>query len=295
MAAGSNVMNEALQNLERIKSVFLDTQLFYAKHDDISELTGYLEKIEPAFRSIGYESASMAIALAGLQKDMGLDEWLSYAKGPARAHTAQVYIGLGWAIAKLNLPFLSVVEKIETRFYHRVADGCGYYDGTFRHRQTVLNQQLPVYLPADALPIYYQGVGRSLWYSSNADITRVRSKVKSFLPISHADLWRGIGIAVSYVGGCDNDSLKTLLEYAATNSDQLACGAALVARSRMQANAMTTDTDQCSRLWFMLTSGQANMFSVNPSNPTSIENEKIYFDWIIKAEDDLANSFVTGY
>jgi enediyne biosynthesis protein E3 len=287
-------MNEALQNLERIKSVFLDTQFYYAKHDNISELTGYLEKIEPAFRSIGYESASMAIAIKDLQKKQELNDWLVYAKGPALAHTAQVYIGLGWTIAKLNLPFLSIVEKIETRLYHRVADGCGYYDGTFRQRQTLGNKQLPVYLPADAIPIYYQGVGRSLWYSSNADITRVRSNIENFPPGRHADLWRGIGIAVSYVGGSDDDSLKTLFDYAATKSDQLACGAALVARSRMQANAMTTDTDRCSRLWFMLTAGETNMFSSDPSYIAAIENEEVYFNWVKKAEDDLANSIEAG-
>ena len=87
-------------------------------------------------------------------------------RGLALAHKAQVYIGLGWAIAKLNLPFLSVVERIEIRLYHRVADGCGYYDGSFRQRQTVINQQLPVYLPEAAMPVYEQGIGRSLWYTS---------------------------------------------------------------------------------------------------------------------------------
>jgi enediyne biosynthesis protein E3 len=288
-------MNEASQKIESIKSIFLDTQFFYAKHDDMSTLIGYLEKIEPEFRSIGYESASMAIALKDFQKNQELNDWLLYAKGPAVAHTTQVHVGLGWAIAKLNLPFLTVVEKIERRLYHRVVDGCGYYDGSFRQRQTVINQQLPAYLPEAAIPIYYQGVGRSLWYSSNADITRVRSKIESFPPERHADLWRGTGIAVAYAGGCDEDTLKTLLQYAGTNSGQLATGAALAAKSRREANAVTADTDRCSRLWFRLTGGEANMVLPDTSNLAAIENEKVYFNWIKKTEEDLAKSFETGY
>lgn len=285
-------MNEVLQKIERIRSIFLDTQLFYAKHNDMPALIGYLENTEKEFRSIAYESASMAIALKDFENNQDLNNWLFYAKVPALIHEAQVYVGLGWAIAKLNLPFLSVVKKLEFRLYYRVADGCGYYDGTFRQRQTVINRQLPVYLPEVAMPIYDQGVGRSLWYTSNADINMIRSKVEHFPASRHADLWRGIGIAVAYVGGCDEDTLKILLQYAATNRIQLACGAALAARSRMKANSMTIDTDQCSRLWFTLTASEANMFS---SDPAIIGNEEVYFNWITQVEEGLANSFEKGH
>lgn len=287
-------MNEVVQKIERIRSIFLNTQLFYAKHDSMDKLIGYLENTETEFRSIAYESASMAIALKDLENNQDLNDWLFYAKGPALAHKAQVYVGLGWAIAKLNLPFFSVVEKIETRFYYRVADGCGYYDGSFRQRQTVINRQLPLYLPEAAMPVYDQGIGRSLWYTNNADIDKIRSKVDSFPVSRHAGLWRGIGIAVAYVGGCDEDTLKTLLQYAATNRIQLACGAALAARSRREANAMTADTDLCSRLWFTLTAREANRFSIDPSGPATIGNEEVYFEWIAQVEQDLANSFEIG-
>jgi enediyne biosynthesis protein E3 len=284
-------MTEALQKIERIKSIFLDTQLFCARQDNPSSLIGYLEKIEPEFRSIGYESASMAIALKDLQKNQGMDNWLFYARTLAQAHKAQVYVGLGWAIAKLNLPFLSVVEKIETRLYHRVADGCGYYDGSFRQRQTIINPQLPLYLPEAAMPLYDQGIGRSLWYTSNADINKIHSNVDNFPVSRHAGLWRGIGIAVAYVGGCDEETLKTLLQYAGTNRIELAYGAALAARSRMEANAVTTDTDRCSRLWFTLTANEVNMFSIDPVERAAIENEEVYLNWIAKVEEGLANSF----
>ena len=174
---------------------------------------------------------------------------------------------------------------------HRVADGCGYYDGSFRQRQTVINQQVPVYLPEAKMPMYDQGIGRSLWYTNNTDISNIRTKIESFPASRHASLWRGMGIAVAYVGGCDEHTLTTLWEYAATNGIQLARGAALAVRSRMLANTTTKDTDQCSRLWFRLSANAANLFSSDPN----IDNEATYFNWVMQMQEGLANSFESGH
>lgn len=274
-------MNSALQNTEKIRAVFLETQLFYAKHDDLPALIEYLAHTEKEFSSIAYESASMAIALKDFEAATFPREWLLFANGPAAAHQAQVYVGLGWAIAKSHFPFLTAVKKLDTQFYFRIADGCGYYDASFKRRQTIINQQLPAYLPASAMPMYYQGVGRSIWYTEKADIHQIRSKIESFADCRHADLWRGVGIAVAYVGGCSDTDLKTLLQYAAANRFQLAYGAALAAKSRTMANTMTTDTDRCSRLWFALTADDVN-----------IKMETMYGDWIKGIEQRLASGIL---
>lgn len=273
-------MNTALRKTEEIKTVFLDTQLFYAKHDDLPSLIEYLENTEKEFSSIAYESASMAIALKSFERDTFPNEWLLFANGAAAAHQAQVYVGLGWAIAKCNLPFLKAVEKLHSQFYFRIADGCGYYDGSFRKRQAIIDKLVPVYLPAAAMPMYNQGIGRSIWYTEKADINKICSTIETFAADRHADLWRGVGIAVAYVGGCDDANLKTLLQYAASNGFQLACGAALAARSRTMANTMTEDTDRCSRLWFSLTADTA-----------AIANEDVYCNWIMQIEEQVAAGF----
>jgi enediyne biosynthesis protein E3 len=273
-------MNTALQKTEAIKTVFLETQLFYAKHDDLPALIIYLANTEKEFSSIAYESASMAIALKNFEADTFPHEWLLFASGAAAAHHAQVYVGLGWAIAKFNFPFLTAVKKLDPRFYFRIADGCGYYDGSFKYRRTITNKELPVYLPTAAMPMYDQGLGRSIWYTEKADIHKMCSRVETFAAIRHADLWRGVGIAVAYVGGCDDADLKTLLQLATINGFQLACGAALAARSRTKANTMTADTNRCSRLWFTLAVDDA-----------VIINEDVYCGWIKEIEEKLAAGF----
>ncbi len=269
-------MNKALENTERIQAIFFDTQLFYATHDSMPALIEYLENTEPEFSSIAYESASMAIAIKDIEAGRFPNGWLDFASGPALPHKAQVYVGLGWAIAKLTLPFLETLKEFDKHMYFRIADGCGYYDGSFRRRQTVLSQQLPEYLPAAAMPMYDQGVGRSIWYTAKANINKIHSMIKTFPLNRQAGLWRGIGIAVAYVGGCNDADLKILFQYAASNGPQLASGAALAARSRMRANSMTTDTDSCSRLWFTL---------------ASEEFEITYHNWINQIEEKLSNSF----
>ncbi|MBK8494275.1 MAG: DUF1702 family protein [Chitinophagaceae bacterium] len=284
-------MNDVIQKIESIQSVFLETQLFYATHNDIIGLISYMEKFPVDFRSIAYESASMAIAINDLEQKGKLINWLHYVNGPAKLHKAQVYVGLGWAIAKLKLPFLPIVEKIETAYYFRVADGCGYYDGSFRQRQTVLGLQLPAYLPQAALHMYDQGVGRSLWYSSRADINKVKNKIEGFPAERQAALWRGMGIAVAYVGGCDDAYLETVWQYAGANNIQLAYGAALAARSRMKADSMTADTDRCSRLWFICSAGVANEFSAETGDTAGAGNEAGYINWVNQIENRLADSF----
>jgi hypothetical protein len=273
-------MNEVIQRIESIQSIFLETQLFYATHNDIPGLISYVEKYPVEFRSIAYESASMAIALKDLVQHDELIGWLHYVNGPAKLHQAQVYVGLGWTIAKLQLPFLPVVEKIETAYHFRVADGCGYYDGSFRQRQAVLSLQLPAYLPLAALCMYDQGIGRSLWYSCRADIDKIKNKIEGFPAERQAALWRGMGIAVAYVGGCDNAYLESLWQHAGANRIQLANGAALAARSRRMANTMTSDTDHCSRFWFTL-----------GADISGYTNEDAYDNWINQIEERLSGSF----
>ncbi len=287
--ADTVAIQKASEKIERIKSIFLETQLFYADHNNINKLYLYLKKFETEFISVGYESASMAIALKDFEENNDLLRWKVFAGG-TKLHKAQVYIGLGWAIAKRNIIFSSIIDHLDPKLYYRVADGCGYYDGSFKQRQTVINQHTPVYLPATALAVYYQGVGRSLWYTSNADIITVIKKIKSFPYSRRAALWRGIGVAVAYVGGCDDIYLKSIFEHAGNDGMQLASGAALAAKSRIDANTMTRDTNRCYRLWFHLAE-RDNMPSI-PS-VSSENDEDIYLNWILQVELALSKSFET--
>ena len=55
------------------------------------------------------------------------------------------------------------------------------------------------------------------------------------------DLWRGLGIAITYVGGCSQDYLQVIFEKGSTFQIDLATGAAMTLISREEANSITTD------------------------------------------------------
>ena len=272
-------MKTAPENAEAVTAVFLETQRVHAGPHGTPALLEHLEQVESEFRSVAYESASMAIALDGFATDTFPRDWLLFANGPAAAHKAQVYVGLGWAIAKSNFPFLTAVQKTDARFSFRVADGCGFYDGSFRRRLAVGGNQPPAYLPETAMSMYDQGVGRSLWYTERADLQKVRSALETFAVSRQADLWRGVGVAAAYAGGSDDAALRLLFQYAGAHGIQLARGAALAARSRAAANAMTDDTGRCSRLWFALARGDG------------AADEERYRDWLQQTEERLAAAF----
>ncbi|HMJ48190.1 MAG TPA: DUF1702 family protein [Ferruginibacter sp.] len=273
-------MNTASQKMGRIQSVFIEAQLFYANNASPG-LPDYLEKLDPEFRSVGYESISMAIALKDFETNNNLQQWQAFAKGPAIAYKAQVYIGLGWAVAKKEIDLLSIIHILEPLLLYRLADGCGYYDGTFRQRKTLVKQELPVYLPNYLLPVYYQGIGRSFWYLCKTGINNVCSKIESFPSPIHEDMWRGVGTAVAYVGGCDVETLNDIYFSAAEHRTQLGYGAALAVKSRNDAGTFTTDTYHCFRHWFELL--------VNDEN---IIPGVVYENWINKVEEDFAKRFI---
>src|ERR1044071_7369080 len=63
------------------------------------------------------------------------------------------------------------------------------------------------------------------------------------------DLWRGVGIACSYVGGSDENILRKLFSSAQKNYVQLSIGAAMVAKSRTHANSITKDIELACNVW----------------------------------------------
>ena len=238
----------------------METELFCASNGSTNLLNEYLTKTPSPFSSIAYESASMCLFIENLKDGNDTKHWKAYASGPAKSHQTQVYIGLGWAIAKINLSFYSVAGDLDISLQQYVADGCGYYDGSFKKRQTILNQQLPVYIPAELLPWYDQGMGRSLWYSCNANIEKIKNIMESFSGDRQSFMWKGLGIAVAYVGGCDDRLLSEIFKTANEHSVQLALGAALAVNSRIKAGTEAIETERCSKLWSALAANEAGKF-----------------------------------
>jgi len=292
-------MNTVADRMEIIKTIFQDAKDKALAQDDVEELIRHLSTTNPEFISVAYEGASMGLALKDftnmkppfippkgekpengfsytpLRGEGGL--WNSF-MNVSENHAAQMYIGLGWAVAqeKKTAPFYSpeggnsgdASSQIPPSggggalMQFRLWDGCGYYDGLFRQRQTIKNQIRHDYIPAAAYQMYDQGLGRSLWYLCKGDETKIPEMIRQFSSSRHPDLWRGVGIACAYVGGCGETIFKTLSSSAEKHFLQLGIGAAMAAKARILANSITKDIDHACKAWCNLSAEEATRIAI---------------------------------
>src|SRR5687767_13254631 len=85
--------------MENIKVIFQGAQENASKLQDISDLIKQLETTEKEFLSVAYEGAAMELALMDLSKGDSISVWRTFLDASEK-HSPQVYIGMGWAVAK---------------------------------------------------------------------------------------------------------------------------------------------------------------------------------------------------
>jgi hypothetical protein len=285
----SDKKNIGLQ-IEKIKIVFQTAKDICAEQEDFNNVLKHLENVAPEFLSIAYEGASMALALKDFSKGNELKQWSAFMKGPGVNHSAQIHAGLGWAIAQQNNSPLQFLEMINPLMRARVLDGCGYYDGIFKQRQTIKNNKPPNDLQGPMLEAYDQGVGRSIWYICKGEVEQVLEIINTFPPTRHPALWRGIGVACAYVGGCDEHLLRLLLFSSQDYQKQLCAGAILAARGRVQANALTQDVELVCRIWCNLSIQEAMLLTVRTEPSSSVDPNNAYSLWLSQIEAELIPS-----
>ncbi|MCG3167343.1 MAG: hypothetical protein POELPBGB_03133 [Bacteroidia bacterium] len=273
-------MNIAAQKMEQIREVFQAAKVFCAGENDLQKIVAYCDNTGSEFRSIAYEATSMQVALRDFAANNSLKAWKTFADDYAKSNATQVYVGLGWAVAQQSVQLDKVIEDLPQLLKYRVADGCGYYDATFRNRQTVRSKQLPIYISGKALQPYFQGAGRALWYLSKGDVVKTNELLLSFDKQYHADMWRGVGTAVAYVGGCDEATLNELKTVAGNFLPQLKSGVALALRSRMQSNCITGDAELCAKVLL-------NSSSLAATQLTVAAESDDYFQWLNSIENIL--------
>jgi enediyne biosynthesis protein E3 len=237
------------KRMEQIQQVFLDVQNVMQKNHSLEEVLSFLDTLHPEYRSVAYESASMEIGMKEILNGLPLQEWMIFYRMASETHSFHLEIGLGWAFAKTELSPLPYMEKFSPMMQWMVADGIGYYNGLFKGRKTIKYHQVPEVLSGELLRGFDQGLGRRLWYNVKGNVDMLSSTIKSFPENRQGDLWRGVGIASAYVGGCDSQRLESLKNQTAEFIQQFCSGITLAAMSRLQSNTVTQDIElACAQL-----------------------------------------------
>lgn len=192
------------ENIETVVSTFQKGRALSEQELGLDELIAELNKFEPRYRSVAFEGASMGVALTN-----SMETWKVYAEKAAK-HATQVHIGLGWAIAEGQLNLTSTLSEIESAMQVKVLDGFGYWNGLFQRRATIRTQQIPENITPEYQVGFDQGVGRAIWYATKGDVAKVLNIINHFMEHRRPNLWQGIGVASTYVGGCSDELISEL-------------------------------------------------------------------------------------
>lgn len=221
------------ERLERAGRIFLRGYHAALQQNNQEELARHLLQIETQYRGFAFEGAAMALALLDGLSPWKRERFFCFAAGPGKQHIYMLHVGAGWAMARL--PWLRRRIESATRKCHPVLrwliiDGYGFHEGYF-HSQTDLQPKIER-LSREARHVFYQGLGRSLWFVNGADVRLIAQTILTFAQEFRGDAWSGIGLACAYAGGMNLSELEELRWRAADYSPALAQGAAFAAKAR---------------------------------------------------------------
>jgi hypothetical protein len=247
----------ARARLERIGATFLGGYHAALEERDGEALAPRLNAVEAEFRGFAFEGAAMALALLDLLPPWGGKRLKSFAAGAGRAHHYMLYVGAGWAFARLRRDPSRALQSLDPLLGWLAADGYGFHEGYFKWPAYVARQQRPRRLNGYALRAFDQGLGRSLWFVRGAEVQKIVETVGRFAPERQSDLWGGVGLACAYAGGADDEGVETLRAAAGPLAPQLAQGAAFAAKARERAGNAAAHTDRACRILCGMTAGAA--------------------------------------
>lgn len=235
--------------METIERIFREVQETFVSSMDIINLQKDFEKHPELFRSIAFESASMQLALYDLKRDGRLSHWFQFLNQYHNHHATQIYIGLGWALAQEQLNPSDFLNLSDVPLAYKTADGYGYYEGMFRRRKSILSQQPLNDSHEPELEHFDIGLGRSMWYAAHGNIVEAQTVLSKFPTSRQKNLWRGLGVAIAYVGGCLPDYLLHIYDGAGSYKAELVKGAQAAMDSRSISGLHSPDTLLALELW----------------------------------------------
>jgi enediyne biosynthesis protein E3 len=240
----SSAKPEVQARLEHVGTIFLVGYHAALQERELEALSGRLEQVVLEFRGFAYEGAAMALALLDAIVP-GSNRLAEFMAGPGKTHIYMLHVGAGWACARL--PWLrwrieTFIRKFDPVLRWLVLDGYGFHQGYF-HLKIPLDPALNRF-SIGARHVFYQGLGRSLWFVHGCDPHRISKTISGFPALYQGDSWSGIGLACAYAGGVALSDLQELVSFAGRSYSALAQGAVFAAKARQLAGNEAAHTDQ---------------------------------------------------
>ncbi|WP_424923450.1 DUF1702 family protein [Actinocrispum wychmicini] len=248
---------EARRLLETAGEMFLTGYAYAAEAKTVQDAEERLEELPVRFRGFGYEGAGMAFAMRdGLPFGGRLTAQFLASRGDE--HVYMVYVGIGWAMARLPRMRWSKASAAATDPLLRwlVLDGYGFHQAYFHTRRYVEDQYVEPDFPWPggvagdrAGRVIDQGIGRAMWFVAGTDPDLCATMIEKFAPERQSDLYSGAGLAATYAGGVEPDELSVLWERAGTHRSYVAQAAAFAAEARVRAGLLVPHTEMAAQFF----------------------------------------------
>lgn len=231
--------------LENIGGVFLHGYHAALQDAEQSVLAHKLDRVDQEHRGFAYEGAAMALSLLdGIS--LRRNAFSCFAAGAGKQHIFMLHVGAGWAYARL--PWLrwrieSVIRKLHPVLRWLVMDGYGFHQGYFHFKAQFQSGNSAARLSQNARHVFYQGLGRSLWFVNGADVREIAGTISRFPSTYHSDAWSGVGLACAYAGGLAQDEIAQIRHRSGLHASALAQGAAFAAKARALAGNPAQHTE----------------------------------------------------
>jgi len=280
-------------HLEAIGRTFLLGYSAAMSRDDQNLLMKSLDEVQPEQRGFAYEGAAMALALRdGIA--FGGSAFSGFAKGAGRRHIYMLHVGAGWAYARLPWTRHRVERafaKLDPILRWLAIDGYGFHQGYFAGKTQAISDLSASHLSEHGRHVFYQGLGRSLWFIDGADVHRIRHSISQFSPLYHNDAWSGVGLACAYAGGIAPAAIAELRQKSGLHAAALAQGAAFAAKARQLAGNPASHTDVACSIICQMPAEQAAALCdtafarINPLHPCPYQEwrlllQKSFMAWL---------------
>jgi hypothetical protein len=242
---------EKQEHLEHIGEAFIGGYNLALETSDLAGLAHALKAFNPQRIGFAFEGAAMGLALMD-HVAWGSNRWREFLEGPGAFHKYMLYVGYGWALARL--PWLrhrlaAVLSRHRVIEKWLIVDGYGFHEGYFHPFRSFERQKRPAGVRGCTARVFDQGLGRCLWFYCGADVDRVTNCIDRFDLFRRADLWSGVALAVTYAGGATQSEAMTLCRRAARFEDHLAQGSAFAAQARIFASLDVPHTNMATRIF----------------------------------------------
>jgi enediyne biosynthesis protein E3 len=192
-----------------------------------------LGELELEERGFAYEGAAMALGVLDTMRLVDPARLPAFISGAGHSYRYLVHVGCGWAMARLRLRRPRLWRQLDPLLRWLAFDGWGFHEGLFKPSVVVGQQRRSRLLRGYELRAFDQGLGRSLWFITGADVGGLTHAVRGFERERYADLWSGVGLAAVYAGGAHPSELEALVAAAGPYAAHLAQGAAFAAKARL--------------------------------------------------------------